>query len=350
MSREEARRNTRARFEQWASNPTCEANTLSAVHNVRMDSVASSVGLTPSFGQSPFAIARGNVFEAGLFRNNAERLRSALERKECLPADSEGFLDLRLKLNGGISIATVDTALAETRRWLMNLDAGRATETIVAAPMIKIPRGVILPEALLIIDVVTVTRVDEQPVVQVGEIKVFPDRGGHTDPRQLSSARAQAGLYQRALEMAVAELGLERVKISRDGVLVFTWPGSNQPSIRAVEDLTYQSVRAERGFARLEAVAQSIVRDDDFEADQPALIDRVLHAETTYSDACLGFCDLAPRCHQDALDADRGIILGEPVDRVLGSTTISRALELMNGESPVDDRERDLQRQLGGEL
>ena len=29
-------RDTRRRFEQWASNPQCEANTISAVQNVRM--------------------------------------------------------------------------------------------------------------------------------------------------------------------------------------------------------------------------------------------------------------------------------------------------------------------------
>jgi hypothetical protein len=38
--RDAARRNTRMRFEQWvAHNPACAANTLSAVHNVRMDKV-----------------------------------------------------------------------------------------------------------------------------------------------------------------------------------------------------------------------------------------------------------------------------------------------------------------------
>ena len=69
--RQEARRNTRARFEQWAKNPTCEANTLSAVHNVRLDKAAEALGIDATFGQSPFAIARGNRFEAGLFFDEA---------------------------------------------------------------------------------------------------------------------------------------------------------------------------------------------------------------------------------------------------------------------------------------
>jgi len=349
--RQEARRNTRGRFEQWAKNPTCDANTLSAVHNIRLDKAAEAAGIAASFGQSPFAIARGNRFEAGLFFDDAEKLRVALERKGCLPEGSSGFLDLRLKLNGGSRITSVDQALGETEEWLRRIAAGPASaEPIVAAPMVKIPKGVILPEALLIIDAVTVTTtVDGRARITVGEVKVFPDRGGHTDPQQLASARAQAGVYEHALRLAVASLGLaDDLDIATRGFLVFTWPGSNSPSIRANEDLTYQAIRAERGFDRLEEVALGVVRDGDFSADNPALIQRVLDAPTDYSEACLSFCDLAPRCHARAVDADDPIILGGEVARFLGDTTISRALELIVGVEPADDREADLQRQLVG--
>src|SRR3954453_19964364 len=112
--RQEARRNTRGRFEQWAKNPTCAANTLSAVHNIRLDAAAKALGLDPSFGQSPFAITRGNRFEAGLFYDDAAKLRSALERKRCLPEGSTGLLDLRLRMNGGSRIVSVDEALHAT--------------------------------------------------------------------------------------------------------------------------------------------------------------------------------------------------------------------------------------------
>jgi hypothetical protein len=217
--------------------------------------------------------------------------------------------------------------------------------------MIKIPKGVILPEALLIIDVVTVTAsISGSARITVGEVKVFPDRGGHTDPQQLASARAQAGLYEHALQLAVASLGLsDQLDVASDGFLVFTWPGSNSPSIRANEDLTFQAIRAQRGFERLEEVALSVVRDDDFSADNPRLIQRVLDSDTDYTEACLAFCDLAPRCHARAQASDGGIILGTEVKRFLGDTPISRALELLDGSAPADDREADLQRQLVGE-
>lgn len=346
--REEARRNTRGRFEQWAKNPTCAANTLSVVHNVRLDAAAQAIGLVPSFGQSPFAIARGNRFEAGLFYDDAARLRAALERKGCLPEASTGFLDLRLKMNGGTSVTSVDEALQRTEEWLQSVASDPSgTASIVAAPMVRIPKGVILPEALLIIDAVTVQVVQGRARLQVGEIKVFPDRGGHTDSQQLAAARAQAGVYEHALTLATAALGLADVlDIAPTGFLVFTWPGSNAPAVRPEEDLTYQAIRAERGFSRLEQMAQSIARDDDFSADNPTLVQRVLEAEVDYSESCLAFCDLAPRCHKRALEQDDAIILGTEVKRVLGDTPLTRAVELLGGAPPANDREADLQRQL----
>ena len=346
--RQEARRNTRGRFEQWAKNPTCDANTLSAVHNIRLDAAAKQAGLAASFGQSPFAITRGNRFEAGLFYDDAAKLRQALERKGCLPADSAGLLDLRLKMNGGTTVTSVDHALRLTQAWLERIAEDPAgAETVVAAPMVRIPKGVILPEALLIIDVVTVAERDAVARITVGEVKVFPDRGGHTDPHQLATARAQAGVYRHALELAVQALGLtEGIEVAADGFLVFTWPGSNAPAVRPAEDLTYQAIRAERGFRRLEEVAQSIVREDDFKSDDPTLVTRVLDAKTDYSEACLNFCDLVPRCHQRALDADDSIVLGADVKRLLGDTPIARAIELLNGVLPTTDREADLLRQL----
>lgn len=350
-TREEARRNTRARFEQWAKNPKCAANTLSAVHNVRMDKAAEAIGVEPSFGQSPFALARGNTFEWGLFADNADRLRTALERVGALPVGTSGFTDLRLRMNGGSTVKSVDEALRRTESWLDGLaESPSSAAAIVAAPMVRIPRGVILPEALLIIDAVTVTLEPAQPLLTVGEIKVFPDRGGHTDPGQLAAARAQAGLYRRALELAIAAGGwADDIGVARHGFLTFTWPGSNQPSIRPKEDLTYQAIRAERGFARLEEVASEIVRDDDFAADTPALIERVLETDTDYCEACLSFCDLAPRCHRRASERGDGVILGAEAARLLGEIPLSRAVELLNGEPPSNDREADLQRQVAGE-
>ena len=147
--------------------------------------------------------------------------------------------------------------------------------------MVRIPKGVILPEALLIVDAVTVQVVEGRARLQVGEIKVFPDRGGHTDPQQLATARAQAGVYEHALTLAIAALGLGgELDIASSGFLVFTWPGSNSPVVRPGRfDVPSRSGRAR--VPAPEEVAQAVVRDDDFSADNRALVQRVLEATPT---------------------------------------------------------------------
>lgn len=52
----DSHRDTRRRFEQWAHNPGCQANALSAVHNIPMVDVVKHEGGRPTMGQSPFAI------------------------------------------------------------------------------------------------------------------------------------------------------------------------------------------------------------------------------------------------------------------------------------------------------
>jgi hypothetical protein len=331
------------RFEQWAKNPGCEANTLSAVHNVRMVEVAKSVGLEPSFGQSPFAIARGQEFERQLLSRNGERLHTELIEARVLPPDAEGFLDLRLRMNGGARVKTLDQAIHETNELISTVAERRDAPSLVAGATVRIPRGVMLPEAILILDALVVLA-NPRPTLMVGEIKSYPDRGGYTERGELASARAQAGLYVHALDVVVAALGREHeVDVARDGFLVLTKPGSNWPSIRAGEDLRYQAKRAERGFELLERAAQILpehVASDDEPLDE-RLRREVLEGEHRYSEACLSFCDLAPRCHDEARDRGDAIILGDDLRRFVGGIPLDRVADLMGGTEPVDDVERD---------
>ena len=84
---ERATRETRRRFEQWARNPQCHANVVSAVHNVKMGVVARREDpAAPRDGQSVFALARGRTFEDGLVRDNGSRLLDALRRADVVAA------------------------------------------------------------------------------------------------------------------------------------------------------------------------------------------------------------------------------------------------------------------------
>ena len=338
------KRNTRARFEQWARNPACRANTVSAVHNIAMAEVAKQERLEPTFGQSPFAIARGSTFERMLLRDGGARLLEALIEKEVLPRKASGLEDLRIRMNGGPQ-RSLEAAVVATAN-LVSRVASRSPGLPAAAAgaTIRIPRGVMLPEAILILDVLAIRTDGDLPELIVGEVKTYPDRGGHTDPHELAVARAQAGLYVHALQLLAQDLKLaERVRVRADGFLVLSRPGSNMPSVRAGEDLRFQAERARRGFELLERAALGLPPFDPV-GDDP--IQAVTHAETDYSEACVAFCDRAPKCHDDALTAGNPAVLGDNARRFLGEINLHRAMELLGGTEIKDAAEEDLMRRI----
>lgn len=340
---DDSRRNTRGRFEQWAQNPACQANTISAVHNVKMAEVADRARVPYTNRQSPFALARGSTFENGLLRNEAERLREALIEREVLPPTAFGFRDLRIQINGGPE-PDLEAAIESTRRLLEETAAGVQPPAVAAGATLRIPRGVMLPEAILILDVLAIRHRDGFPELVVGEVKTYPDRGGHTDPHELAVARAQAGLYVHALQLTLDAMSLQNaLTVCTSGFLVLSRPGSNFPSVRADEDLRFQAERARRGFELLESAARRLPPVDAAPGD---LIDMILESAFTYSEACLGFCELAARCHAEAVAAGSGAILGDDVQRFLGEISLNRAVALLRGEDPLSEAEADLGRRI----
>lgn len=336
-------RDVRRRLEQYAANPRCEANVWAALGGVAMLDVARSLGLDPPFGQSPFALQRGQRFEHSLFEEDAMPLRRALIERKVLPANASGFVDLRLRRHGG-PIDTLDTAAKQfealLRTWAGRIgDARMQLPTLVANATLRTPPDV-MGEGLLALDVLTV-HPEPRPApitLRVGEIKVYPDRGGFTDSLELATARAQAGLYLYVLRRTVEALNLGRdLHVADDGFLVLARPASNQPSVRAGEDLEYQARRAREMFARLRPLSAA-------EGHAAVTLETIRDAPKHYGDACLSFCELADRCREEALQAGLPNALGEDLARYLGDVTLHRALQLLHGTEPSNDAERDFLR------
>jgi len=311
-----------------------------------MAEVAKKEGLRPSMGQSPFAIARGQAFERGLFRNEAAELREAFEKSGLLSAGSKGFLDFRMRMNGG-PMADLDHARSATTDWLRRLGGSNVSDrpTIISSATLLIPSGVMLPVALLVVDVITVRYSKGGAEFTVGEIKTYPDRGGHTSTEELAGARAQAGVYVHALRMVFEELGLsDRLSVNESGFLVLSRPGFNRPSVRVGEDFKYQAWRAKRGFVQLEAAAEALAPLGDAAYGDKG-VEAVRKAEKVYCESCIAFCDMAPACFERALKAGDPAILGDDVARFLGDIPLQRAMDLIGGSRPKTDAERDLQHQ-----
>lgn len=342
------------RFEQWANNPQCDANTLSAVHNVRMADVAKRAGVEPSFGASPFALVRGEQFERNLLANEAARLIPELVSTGVLPEDSSGLLDLRIRMNSGTNEALrdLDSACDATLEALRAIGRARGPEEIAALPSViaaatmKLPRGVMLPEALLIVDLLAIRRLagTDRAEILVGEVKTYPDRGGFTDPRQLAGARAQMGLYLHALRTVTEAFDdTDRPHLSEEGFLVLSRPGSDFPRVRPGEDLRYQADRAARGFDLLENAAGRLPSTFDPETeDDGSRLDAVISAEKHYCEGCLSFCDLVAHCHREALASSDAVVLGDDARQFVGRVPLWRVSELLDGAAPQGQTEQEL--------
>ncbi len=339
-------RDTRRRFEQWAKNPDCEANTLSALLGVSMADVAKAEGLEPTTGQSPMALIRGQQFEALLLRDDAARLREELEKQHVLQVGSSGLLDLRMRRNGG-PMKDLDEARDATSASFARLANVRSSShldaSIIAGATVSVPGGAMLPEAILVLDILAVTYdvTTDAPTLVVGEIKVYPDRGGDTDRTELATARAQAGIYIHGLRAVLDSLGLaDSIRISTRGFLVFTRPGSNHPSVRAGEDLEFQARRAERGLARLRQVAAKMATQHG--ATPKVTLPIVQAGGTCWSERCPSFCDRARGCREKAMAAGDPAAFGDDVARFAGPVGLGRVRELLNGKRPDSAAETDL--------
>lgn len=351
--KERARRETRRRFEQWARNPECQSNVASAVHNVKMGTAARRENpQAPQDGQSVFALERGNAFEASLINNGALVLLDALRGAEVISKTSSDFVDHRTTSNGG-TLTNLDAATLSGHSFLSALAGGQKFNGAVSSLTVRIPRGVMLPEATLIIDVLSVQMIDDSPVIAVGEIKTYADQGGHTHRNDLATARAQMGLYVHALEITLDHLGLsDAVSVSRQGFLILTHPGSNQPSVRSGEDLRYQLERARRGFELMEesAILLEGAYGNGDDTDDIGLLDLVLSAPTHFTDSCIAFCERADACYKKALSDGDGIVLGDDVSRFLNGISLQRAEAIMSNQQPKTPAEADLLARLQSQL
>lgn len=309
-----------------------------------MAEVAKRDGTTPTMGQSPFAIARGVAFERSLYRSGGRAIFQALKEAGVVPDAGTELEDLRLRMNGG-RLHRLDDALAATADLLRDVaKAKRPSEGpwLVAGATVRVPGGVMLPEAILVLDALVIDRSKTPPRLVVGEIKTYPDRAGYTDAQELATARAQAGVYVHGLRLVIQELGLgNAVEVATEGFLVLTRPGFNRPSVRASEDLKYQAERAKRGFALLRDAAAGLPKGSG-----RAGIEEIRTAEFKYSETCVSFCDRAPICREKALEMGKGAVLGDDVERFLGAVSLHRAIELMEGANPATDAERDLKRRI----
>ncbi|MER5430902.1 hypothetical protein [Streptomyces sp. NPDC002588] len=310
-----------------AANPGCKRRAILDGAGVNKAALAGALGSPSAFGQSQFALTRGNAFEAKVKADGgAELLRLVHERLDpaAEPPTTASVPELTAS---GPEGRTARTALALREA----TEQARGTWTFLDHPMLAL--DVAGSPAFLEPDAVVVHPDGSWTVV---EIKSFPMLDGSADPAKVGAAARQAAVYVLALEEVAARLD-PAPKVRHRVLLVCPKDFSNLPTASAV-DVRKQRAVTSRQLARLtriQDIADTLPEGTCFSPELPAeqLTAAVESVPATYAPECLAACELAFHCRDRSRAAGAVTTLGRSVRAELGGlTTVDDVLAAARGE------------------
>ncbi|MFI1695419.1 MULTISPECIES: hypothetical protein [Streptomyces] len=314
-----------------AANPGCSRRALLDGAGVNKAALADALGSPSAFGQSQFALTRGNAFEAKVKADGGADLLRLVHEK----------LDPRAQPPTGASVPDLSAIGPEgrTARTALALrEAGQApgTWTLLDHPMLAL--DVAGSPAFLEPDAVVVHPDGSWSVV---EIKSFPLLDGSADPAKVGAAARQAAVYVLALEAVAARLD-PAPRVRHRVLLVCPKDFSNLPAASAV-DIRKQRAVTHRQLARLtriEEIADALPDGTCFSPELPPeqLTAAVEAVPAAYAPECLAACELAFHCRDRSRAAGTVTALGRTVRAELGGlTTVGDVLAAARGEAGDPD-------------
>ncbi|MFC9543632.1 hypothetical protein ACFTXK_03140 [Streptomyces sp. NPDC056956] len=314
-----------------AANPGCGRRAILDGAGVDKAALARALGAPSAFGQSQFALVRGNAFEAKVKADGGtELLRLAHERLDRSAEPPTGAHVPDLSAVGPAGRAA-RTALA-----LREATASPGTWTLLDHPMLAL--DVAGSVAHLEPDAVIVHPDGSWTVV---EIKSFPMLDGAADPAKVGAATRQAAVYVLALEEVAARLD-PAPRVRHRILLVCPKDFSNLPTASTVDVRKQRAVTARQlaRLTRVEDIADALPEGICFSPELPAeeLTAAVEAVPATYAPECLSTCELAFHCRDRSRASGAVTPLGRPVRAELGGlTTVEDVLAAARGEAGDPD-------------
>ena len=321
-----------------AANPGCPRRALMDAAGVNKQHVAAHIGYPGPFGQSRFAITRGNAFEERVKDNGAAELLTLLRAVLELDVTEVGYTDFN-DVGGSLSREQRHTA---TRNALTGQDHG--PRTLFDHPLLRLRVGG--RHAYLEPDLIAL-RLDGS--FHVIEIKSFPVIDGQADPAKVAAAAIQSAVYVRALCDLIAEAGGDPGRVSHETILVAPQDFASQPVATSL-DVRKQLGVLDRQLARMTRIddilalyPESLTFDLDPDADGTPrrdpddLAQAIALVTANYSPECLATCELCFACREEAHGSTGA--LGKPVREDLGGIeSTALALSLARGQLPPADQ------------
>ncbi|MFD5620525.1 hypothetical protein [Streptomyces yangpuensis] len=325
------------------NNPRCTLRALLDASGSDKAAIATHVGHPPAFGQSVFAITRGNAFEAMVKDSGCAELLRVLRETLGLTLPEVAYEDLNDVGGDGRSAQRY----ARTEEVLLRAARGDGDGTLFDHPMLRLLIGG--HTAYLEPDLVAF-RIDGR--FHVVEIKSFPIIDGQADPAQVRAATTQACAYIIALRDLLGRAGIGAEAVSDTIVLVAPKDFTNRPTAafvdarKQVAALTRQLSRIERIGDLADLLPGDLTFDLDLdEDDRPRRppeelaesLDQVLK---TYRPDCLNHCEMAFYCRSRARAEASLDVLGPVVREEFGGIdTTTMVMGLARGElKPSEDQ------------
>lgn len=318
-----------------AANPGCARRAILDGAGVNKAALASALGAPSAFGQSQFALTRGNAFEAKVKADGGAELLRLVHDK--LDRSAEPPADARVP---DLTAAGPRGRTARTELELREAAAHPGGWTLLDHPMLAL--DVAGSPAFLEPDAVVVHPDGSWTVV---EIKSFPLLDGSADPAKVGAAARQAAVYVLALEEVAARLGAEGAPVPRVRhrvLLVCPRDFSNLPAASAVDIRKQRAVTARQlaRLTRIEDIADALPEGTCFSPELPSdeLTAAVESVPATYAPECLSACELAFHCRARSRQEGAVTSLGRPLRAELGGlTTVEDVLAAARGEAGDPD-------------
>ncbi|MFC4534794.1 hypothetical protein [Sphaerisporangium dianthi] len=319
-----------------AANPGCARRAVLDAAGIDKDATATHLGFPAPFGQSPFAITRGNVFESLVKESGCAELLRLLRELLGLPVEQAAYADLGdVGGNPSAHVRHSHTRGLLDRAARDRDDAG----TLFDHPLLRLE--IAGQSAYLEPDVVAFQLGGRFHIV---EIKSFAVVDGQAEPDKVAAAARQAAVYVLALRNMMEDLGHDPGRVSHDVVLVCPENFANRPTATLV-DVRRQLAVLRRQLARMTRVGTivdalppgltfDLARDADGVPARPVeeLREAVRGVEARYAPDCLSTCDLCFFCRDEAAAGESTDLLGRQVRDALGGVaTVSEALGLADG-------------------
>jgi hypothetical protein len=329
-----ARRHNARTIAALTSNPGCARRAVLDAAGIDKERLASYVGFPARFGQSPFAITRGNAFEAQVKANGCAQLLRLLRERLDLPLPEVSYDDLETVGDN----TNQQLRYTRTRSLLARAAAsGQDSGTLFDHPLLRLQvagQWVFLEPDLIAFQL--------RGRFHVVEIKSFAVIDGQADATKVAAAATQSAVYVLALRQLLGELGFGPETVAPEVVLVCPENFTNNPTATLV-DVRKQLTVLRRQLSRLARIDRLVehlpaalsfdLRFDDVGVPRRPVvevIDALHHVEARYAPECLATCEMCFFCRHQA----RGdtAVLGRTVhDELGGIDGVATVLDLSTG-------------------